>query len=768
MADIRLAKPAAGASESVACSPEARFVFDFPTSDATLARDGDNLTITFSDGASLNLEGFYEEYNKENLPSFTIDGTEVAAADFFDAMNEPDLMPAAGPAAGAAPAGGRFHQFDNMDLADGIDHLNGLDWGMNRPPVEEIARNAFGDDGGESGRTPYAALDVPVMPGTPDLPEMPVTSETPTEITVTPNPVPTPDGAHNIIIGGSPSAVGGEGHPDHIRMAFMLDASGNGSVTKFDNGSDGTPLLHGYVNSDGTVNTNGGNDDGLLDYNSQTGKWTPVNGGNTFEYGGKTFTMHEDNSWSYHDAVSGQDVPCFISHPGLWGSNSATIYEYPTLYKSLDKIGDYIKDAYGDLEPGQTLDVLLEGFDIKVESYATISVGMDVDGNSYIEYSVCKASGYTVEGSSDVGYTVGFTSTSDPTKNPMERETIRWPEDETGDGEFPTPEAFIEHIIGDFNAKVVYNIHSSWGYEGKYLYTAANYDNALQLAEGWFASFGEDGGANQAFLISDGGTSASLSPLGTGFSGVMSPNTWSGGQPVDFTSLARYSFDGGKTWIDADGWDDVTAWQPGQPCTMVELANGATLVINELGLVLGITGGKASQLMTKNGTPVVMGFAPGANGEPGYYVPCAINGKLYNDHAGNSGELDTDSSDAAKSTADALLNLPNTTLTTVIVGGRKPDGTHDANAEALKGLASDPDHVQDIESWEYIKEQLGDIIEDSKIAGDDAIAGGAGDDILFGDRLAAGMTSSPAARAGMFCSAAAAMICLWAVIIRKP
>lgn len=161
MADIRLARPAAGASESVACSPEARFVFDFPTSEATLARNGDSLTITFSDGASLSLDDFYKEYNKESLPSFTIDGMEVAAADFFNAMNEPDLMPAAGPAAGATPAGGRFHQYDNMDLADGIDHLNGLDWGMNRPPVEEIARNAFGERGGDEGDQLFAAAEVP-------------------------------------------------------------------------------------------------------------------------------------------------------------------------------------------------------------------------------------------------------------------------------------------------------------------------------------------------------------------------------------------------------------------------------------------------------------------------------------------------------------------------------------------------------------------------------------------------------------------------------
>ncbi|WP_304473466.1 calcium-binding protein [uncultured Desulfovibrio sp.] len=733
MADIRLVKPATGASQSVPCTPEARFVFDFPATEATLAREGDNLAIRFEDGGSLTLEGFYTEYNEENLPSFDINGTEVAAADFFAAMNEPDLMPAAGPGTGSTPTGGRFHEWGNADLADGIDHLNGLDWGFSRSFEWEDHPNAVGgwdgDDGGRLLAQGPAMSDRPEAPDTPGTPDIPSTPGTPTEITVTPGPVPDPDGTHNIIIGQSPTTVGGADSPDHIRMAFMLDASGNGSVAKFDAGSDAPPLLYGFVTSDGKIDTNGGNSDGLLNYNSQTGQWTPTGGGNTFEYGGKTFTIHEDNSWSYHDPALGQDVPCFISHPGSWGSNSAAIYEYPTLYKSLDKIGDYIKDTYEELEPGQTLDVLLEGFDIKVESYATVSVGMDADGNRYIEYSVCKSSGYTVEGDSESGYKVGFTTTSDPGKDPMERETFRWSEGQ--DGQFKTFEEFIDHIMGDFNAKVVYNIHSSWGYQGKFHYTATNYDNALQLAEGWFASFGDDGGANQAFLISDGGASASLSPLDNA-SNVQIPNApeWNGGA-VDFTALTRYSTDGGKSWIEVQSWEDVKGWQPGQPCTMVQLAGGATLVINELGLVLGIVNGKATQLATDNGAPIVMGFASGSNGEPGYYVPCSIQGSLNNDHDNTANKLDQGSYDAAKDTVDTLLGLPNTTLTTVIVGGKT-----DANADAFKQLASDPDHVKEIESWQHIKDELGEIIEDSRTSGDDAIAGGAGDDILFGDRLA--------------------------------
>ncbi|MBD5625920.1 MAG: hypothetical protein HDQ90_00140 [Desulfovibrio sp.] len=180
MADIRLAKPAAGASESVQCAPDARFVFDFPTSDATLARDGDNLNISFQDGSRLQLEGFYQEYNGDNLPSFSIDGTEVAAADFFEAMNEPDLMPAAGPTTGTVANGARFHEWGDSALTGGIEHLNGLDWGFARAFEWDDVPNAVGyhNDGWDGG-TPDNPVTLvpedptPVPPGTPDIPGVP-------------------------------------------------------------------------------------------------------------------------------------------------------------------------------------------------------------------------------------------------------------------------------------------------------------------------------------------------------------------------------------------------------------------------------------------------------------------------------------------------------------------------------------------------------------------------------------------------------------------
>ena len=131
MADIRLAKPAAGTSQNVVCTPDARFVFEFPTDEATLSRNGDNLVITFEDGSTLQLENFYTAYSSENMPSFSVDGAEISGQDFFTAMNEPDLMPAAGPAgnAGNQSNGNRFHDYVNADLLDGLDRLGGLDIG---------------------------------------------------------------------------------------------------------------------------------------------------------------------------------------------------------------------------------------------------------------------------------------------------------------------------------------------------------------------------------------------------------------------------------------------------------------------------------------------------------------------------------------------------------------------------------------------------------------------------------------------------------------
>ncbi len=128
MADIILTRPVTG-NQVVDCEAQAKFIFNFPASDSTLARDGDDLNISFPDGTGITLRNFYTQFNEENLPTFELDGTEVAAADFFASMNEPDLMPAAGPgAASAAARNSRFNEYANSDLGAGLDRLDGVDY----------------------------------------------------------------------------------------------------------------------------------------------------------------------------------------------------------------------------------------------------------------------------------------------------------------------------------------------------------------------------------------------------------------------------------------------------------------------------------------------------------------------------------------------------------------------------------------------------------------------------------------------------------------
>ena len=174
MADIRLAKPAAGTTQTVPSAPDGRFIFDFPADAATLTRSGDNLVLTFEDGASIQLQDFYTTYSKEEMPSFQVEGVEISGQDFFAALGE-DLMPAAGPAAGSsASRSGRYNEYGGSDLLDGLDHLGRLDIGF---------------DGGTQLATdtvepsPYSEVDhgvtvTPSTPGTdPDDPSIPVQGE---------------------------------------------------------------------------------------------------------------------------------------------------------------------------------------------------------------------------------------------------------------------------------------------------------------------------------------------------------------------------------------------------------------------------------------------------------------------------------------------------------------------------------------------------------------------------------------------------------------
>lgn len=175
MADIRLSKVPSGTNQNIACTPDSCFVFDFPTAEATMTRSGDNLVFTFDDGGSIELTGFYTTYNSERMPDFEVDGATISGADFFTAMNEPDLMPAAGPAAGAASNGARYHEYANSSLMDGIDRLGGLDLGFGRTEEPADDLSGLGMDDGNAlltaenyGGSIPAAEPEPNVPGNPD------------------------------------------------------------------------------------------------------------------------------------------------------------------------------------------------------------------------------------------------------------------------------------------------------------------------------------------------------------------------------------------------------------------------------------------------------------------------------------------------------------------------------------------------------------------------------------------------------------------------
>ncbi|MDR2695226.1 MAG: hypothetical protein LBC79_02450 [Deltaproteobacteria bacterium] len=134
--NTKLARPAAGETVSVSVGSGARLEFAFDQSKANLGKDGKDFVLTFDDGAVLRLQGFYDNFGENaNPPTLIVEGNELPGEAFLAALNNPDLMPAAGPAAPPPPLiGGGGWGGDAMlngavmltvsahfDVADGFD-----------------------------------------------------------------------------------------------------------------------------------------------------------------------------------------------------------------------------------------------------------------------------------------------------------------------------------------------------------------------------------------------------------------------------------------------------------------------------------------------------------------------------------------------------------------------------------------------------------------------------------------------------------------------
>ncbi|MDR2574553.1 MAG: hypothetical protein LBC94_09490 [Desulfovibrio sp.] len=183
MADMMIDRPEWGqAIRTSFPSPDdnRKIILNFLTENAEISRVDNSLVFTFEDGASLELENFYVEFSKENLPQFQIGGRLVAGMDFFESF-APEITPAMG--VGISSRGGRYTDFIDSDLINGLKHLDGLNENFNLTssdsdsldtlqPLAFAATTRKGQGTGKDG-TDVDADGPPLLQALPFLPETP-------------------------------------------------------------------------------------------------------------------------------------------------------------------------------------------------------------------------------------------------------------------------------------------------------------------------------------------------------------------------------------------------------------------------------------------------------------------------------------------------------------------------------------------------------------------------------------------------------------------
>lgn len=302
MADIRLSKVPSGTNQTIACTPDSRFVFDFSTDEATMTRAGDNLVFTFDDGGSVELTGFYTTYNSEKMPDFEVDGTTISGADFFTAMNEPDLMPAAGPATVTVADGARYHEYANSSLLGGLDRLGGLDLGFDRVEEPENDLYGLGMDGGNAplsaenyGENIPSAEPEPSVPGNPD--DVPTIDHNPTE----PDPID-PTNPDSPDPGAIQPGLGADGGRIIVDEAALN--KGTGGTGDTDHGALGTGGFNVNLHGEGGVITIGGENGYTItvDADGNVTGFADATSGNGLTVNGVKVTV-EQGDLEYKDGV---------------------------------------------------------------------------------------------------------------------------------------------------------------------------------------------------------------------------------------------------------------------------------------------------------------------------------------------------------------------------------------------------------------------------------------------------------------------------------
>ena len=134
---LNLARPAQG--QTVVPSEEefvsgSNLKLGFDLGDARISVEGDNLVLTFEDQGKIELHDFYNKFSKEQK-LIDADGNEIEAAVLETLGGREILETALGPSAAAAMNRGRYNEYGDLDLLDGIDHLRELDWACRRKSI---------------------------------------------------------------------------------------------------------------------------------------------------------------------------------------------------------------------------------------------------------------------------------------------------------------------------------------------------------------------------------------------------------------------------------------------------------------------------------------------------------------------------------------------------------------------------------------------------------------------------------------------------------
>jgi hypothetical protein len=127
-ARIRLNSPQANQQVVIDNIAGATLEMGFPSEAAQLEQSGQDLVFLFENGGRIVLSNFFGLFESNQLPAFNLEDGQSLPGDAFLAALREDLLPAAGPGAGAAAGSGGVGDYadDAGDLIGGVDRLDPL------------------------------------------------------------------------------------------------------------------------------------------------------------------------------------------------------------------------------------------------------------------------------------------------------------------------------------------------------------------------------------------------------------------------------------------------------------------------------------------------------------------------------------------------------------------------------------------------------------------------------------------------------------------